>query len=128
MRQSAYPLEQAGGHIHDRIEWQPDAHDEVPKHRIFVDIDKARSLNPPGEHQRREDEGIQRIGDQVKRMETHNDPCGRTIDIGIPSTLQCLEFKSPEGEKGGCEGQADQETAAHCAQILPRRTSVLRVP
>src|SRR3954454_2171280 len=55
--------------IEDGVEGQPCADHEIPVHAVIADIREAPSLDRPGEHQHGEDDSIQYVSQQMRRME-----------------------------------------------------------
>ena len=83
---------------------QPGHHDEVPIHRVVIDVAEAAfHVAVLGEHQCGQHESVDRIRPDMKRVKTKQQPDNRTIGIRVPGDVERTEFEYADDQRQEAE-------------------------
>src|SRR5438128_703629 len=77
--------------VDDRVNGHPSDHDEIPVTRILCDVDEALALERSLEHQRGQHQGIADIGDQIERMQAHQEPYRGSVGALVAAHVERRE-------------------------------------
>src|SRR5687767_2117385 len=91
------------------IERQPGQRHEIPVDAVVLDIHEMFSFDWTEPQQRHEYPGLDRLEEEKRRMERHNEPCRRCVGGGIPVNVELAEIEDPEREAdcGECTHEHD---------------------
>src|SRR3954453_16673775 len=110
--------------IQQQVKRKPRQHDEIPVKRVVGDVAETARGGMSREHQRRKDQGVHEVGNQMGGVQAKHDPDSRTIRVQIPPRVQVGELEASDDQQSNSDDRHHDQPYPDAGKVQAMCNSV----